>query len=190
MIQHDSWEQLERLPFLTSSHLKVHLDTVKLPNGKIIDDYTVVELHDVVIVVATDPQGNVLVLHEYRYAVDQTLLNLPAGTIKRGSEDLQKAALRELQEETGYSTKNITKVGTLYEYPTKCLHTVTVFRAKDIQKTARTAHEDTEQIHVTFMTPQQIKQAVFSNQVKTASIMSALVMALPELFGGAKTDAA
>jgi ADP-ribose pyrophosphatase len=141
-------------------------------------------------VVATDPQGNILALQEYRYAVDQTLLNIPAGTIKRGSEDLQKAALRELQEETGYTTKNITKAGTLYEYPTKCMHTVTVFRAKDIKKTAQTAHEDTEQIQVTLMTPQQIKQATFSGQIKTASVLSALVLALPELFGGPKTDVA
>ena len=77
-----------------------------------IDDYSVVEFNDVVSVVATDAQGNLLILEEYRYATDQTMLNLPAGTIRRGAEDPKVAAIRELREETGYTSDNVQQVAT------------------------------------------------------------------------------
>lgn len=184
MKQHPSWKRIARTTLHNSPHLRVHIDTVQLPNGAVIDDYSVVEFNDVVSVVATDKQGNVLILQEYRYAADQTMLNLPAGTIRRGTEDPKLAAIRELHEETGYASDNVRPVATFHEYPTKAPHLINVFRAKDIRKVSDTSHEPSENIHVTFMTPQQVKDAVFANQFKTAAITAALVVALPELFGG------
>lgn len=189
MKQHSSWKRLARTTVHDTPHLRVHVDTVKLPSGAVIDDYSVVEFNDVVSVVATDAQGNILVLEEYRYATDQTMLNLPAGTIRRGAEDPREAAIRELREETGYVSGNVQQVATFHEFPTKAPHIITVFRAKNIQKVGKTQHEATENIRVTFMTPQQVKDGIFANQFRSAAITAALVCALPELFG-AKTDVA
>lgn len=182
MTKHTSWKRLSRKTIYNTPHLRVHVDTVELPNKNVLDDYSVVEFNDVVSCVATDEEGNLLMLEEYRYAVDQTLYNMPAGTIVRGHEDPKTAALRELQEETGYTATDVVKVGELYDYPTKATHVIHVFRAHNAKKTQATNHEVSEQIHVTLLPPAKVKQLVLQNAIKTSGVVAALVLAMPEIF--------
>jgi ADP-ribose diphosphatase len=181
-LQHPQWQRLDRQTIHNSPHLRVHLDTVQLPNGDTIDDYSVVEFNDVVMCVATDAAGDVIMLREYRYAVDQTMWTLPAGTIRRGAEEPRLAALRELQEETSYTAHDIKLVAELHDFPTKATHIVYVFRIRGAAPTAATAHEATEQIEVNNVSPHEVKQLIKTGQIKTASNIGALVLALPELF--------
>jgi ADP-ribose pyrophosphatase len=183
MKQHTSWKRLARTTIYSTPHLRVHEDTVQLPGGVIINDYSVVEMNDVVMCVTTDEQGNVLVLEEYRYAIDETMLNLPAGTFQRGAEDIVVAAQRELLEETGYSSDDISIVGELHDFPTKATHVVHVLRVRNARKTAEQNLEDTEDLRLTLMRPEELKKLIFENQVKTTSVLSAVVLAMPELFG-------
>lgn len=185
MKQHPSWKRLGRKTIHDTSHLRVHIDTVQLPNGATIDDYSVVEFNDPVMNVVTDQDGNLLMLEEYRYATDQTMWNIPAGTILPGTEDAAVAARRELLEETGYDSDDITLVGQLYEYPTKATHTVHVFRVKNARKVAEPEHEQTEQMRLVVMPPEEVKRLIFENEIKTASVFAAIVLAMPELFGRA-----
>lgn len=183
MKQHPSWKQTNRKTVYSTPHLRVHEDTVELPNGAVVDDYSIVEFNDVIMCVVTDPDGNVVMLQEYRYAVDQTMWNLPAGSVQRGTEELVASARRELREETGYDSDDVTLVGELHDYPTKATHIVHVFRIKNAVPTTDTAHEETEHLRVVLMRPEEVKKLVFENQVKTTSVLSALVLAMPELFG-------
>lgn len=183
MKKHPSWKRLNRKTVYSTPHLRVHEDTVELPSGQIMDDYSVVEKNDVVVVVATDESGHLLMLEEYRYAVDDTLYNLPAGTIVRGTEDLQATAERELREETGYTSNDISYIGTLYEYPTKDTHSITVFRAKNAVKTHDVEHEVSEQIRVTRVEPEQAKKLIFENKISHAAAIAEIVLGFPELFG-------
>jgi 8-oxo-dGTP pyrophosphatase MutT (NUDIX family) len=185
MKQHKSWKQINRKTVYNTPHLRVHEDIVQLPNGATLDDYSIVEFNDVIMCVVTDTEGKLVMLQEYRYAVDQTMWNLPAGSIKRGEEDPMVAALRELQEETGYTSNDITHVTTLHDYPTKATHNVDVFRIKNASKTADAQPETSEEgLHVVLVEPDEVKRLVFAGEIKTTSALSALVVAMPELFGG------
>ena len=177
-----AWKQLKRTTIYNTRHMRVHEDVVELPGGQVLNDYSVVEFNDVVSCVATDESGNVIMLEEYRYAINQTVLHLPAGTIERGAEDPQIAALRELQEETGYTATDIQKVGELHDYPSKATHVIHVFRIRGAKKTSDTAHEASEQIRLKLMRPAEVKQAVLSNKIKTSGAVASLVLAMPELF--------
>lgn len=59
---------------------------------------------------------HVCLLNNYRVAVDQTLIEIPAGTLEIG-EDPKQCALRELREETGYVAKKIEKLHAFYLSP-------------------------------------------------------------------------
>lgn len=183
MKKHTSWKRLGRRTVYSTPHLRVHEDTVELPNGQVLDDYSVIELKDTVSVVATDDEGNVIILEEYRYALDKTMYNIPAGTITRGTEDPQEAAMRELLEETGYTSDDVSLIGTFYEYPTKNTHTITAFRARHAIKTQDVEHEASEQIAVTLMRPEEVKRLVFENKLNSAGMLASVVLGLPELFG-------
>lgn len=176
-----SWKRLKRKTLVDTPFIKVYEDTVELPNGKVLDDYSVVKLRNPVIVVAVDGDGKVLIQHEYRYAHDKVLASLPAGIIDEGETPLQ-AAERELLEETGYTADSFDYLGELYEYVTKMEHITYVVRANNARKIAEPILEDTEFIEsVGLFSLEKIQEMLQNNEIKSSVIVSGLYMAIPEL---------
>lgn len=65
------------------------------------DDHIIWRRGDFVVVVAMTNDGRVVMIREYKQAIEQTVFGLPAGGIKKGESPIE-AALRELRQETGY----------------------------------------------------------------------------------------
>ncbi len=95
--------------------LNVHVDQVRLPNGKAAVR-EVVDHCPCVAIVALDDENNVLTVTQYRYAFDKALLEIPAGKLEPG-EDPASGALRELKEETGAVPDAFTPMGKLIPSP-------------------------------------------------------------------------
>jgi ADP-ribose pyrophosphatase len=85
--------------------LEFRIDTVEAPDGHR-STRDIAGHPGGVGMVAIDPDGNVLLVRQWRHAVGRALLEIPAGTLDRGPdgaiEDHLEAAKRELEEETGY----------------------------------------------------------------------------------------
>lgn len=95
--------------------LRLHVDTVELPNGA----QALREVADHpggVAIVAIDRDDNVLTVRQYRYAFSRVLEEIPAGKLERG-EDPREAALRELKEETGATPERFIELGSLIPSP-------------------------------------------------------------------------
>src|SRR5580693_5017262 len=99
-MQKPHWRRLSSTPAIESRFLRMRKDVIELPSGVILDEYYVRESHGFAMVFALTPERNVVLIEEYRYAVDAVLLEFPAGTIDAGETPLA-AAQRELREETG-----------------------------------------------------------------------------------------
>jgi ADP-ribose pyrophosphatase len=177
-----SWERTNRETLVDTPFLKVYSDKVRLPDGSLID-YTVIKKRDIVVVVATDPDGRVLIQDEYRYAVDETLKSLPGGQVD-SEETPEETAARELLEETGYGGGEFEFIDTFYEYPTKDAHTITVVRAKNVTWQKDVVHEATETIsEPQWITVGELRNQIRAGEWKTTSAIAVLVRALPELLG-------
>lgn len=176
-----SWERIDRRTLVDTPFLQVYSDQIRLPNGSLIDDYTVIKKRDVVLVVASNTDGEILIQKEYRYAVDQTLWSLPGGQ-SDANETPEQTAARELLEETGYGGGEYTVVDTLYEYPTKDAHTITIVRAKGVSWQKEVVHEATEVIsNQQWVSKDELKRQIQAGEWKTASAIAILIRALPEL---------
>src|ERR1700735_3945287 len=81
--------------------LAVRGDECVTAGGTSIGPYHVVELADWVNVLALTPEGEVVLVREYRHGTAEIMLELPSGTMEAG-EDPLATAIRELREETGY----------------------------------------------------------------------------------------
>ena len=95
--------------------LHVVLDDVQLPDGSE-SKREVIRHSGAVCIAPLTENGELVFVKQYRYAVGQELLELPAGRIDP-SEDPKHTGERELREETGYTAVNTTYVGRLYPTP-------------------------------------------------------------------------
>ena len=93
---------IERMPLYEGVYLSVYRDSVLLPNGL----HTVREIvraPNAVGIVAIDPDDNIVLVRQYREAVQREVIGIPAGIIhEEDGETGQETAYRELEEETGY----------------------------------------------------------------------------------------
>ncbi len=95
--------------------LRLRVDEVELPNGRQ-TRREVVEHPGAVAILPIAPDGELLLVRQYRHAVGQTLLEIPAGTREVG-EDVETCVRRECAEETGYAPGQIEKVGGFFSTP-------------------------------------------------------------------------
>ncbi len=95
--------------------ISLRLDRVRLQNGQE-TTREIVQHPGAVAILATTDQDKVVLVRQYRYAIGQFTLELPAGKLEAG-EDPQQAALRELAEETGYNAREVHHALTFYSTP-------------------------------------------------------------------------
>lgn len=92
--------------------LHVRCDTVRLPNGNTTTREWI-KHPGAAAVLPILPDGNVILVRQYRYPVQRVTLEIPAGKLDSSTEDPLDCAVRELAEETGYRAENMEKILTL-----------------------------------------------------------------------------
>jgi ADP-ribose pyrophosphatase len=100
-----------RLAF--DGHLyRVRVDQIRLPSGRE-TAREVIEHPGAVAILAITEEGQLILVRQYRYAIDTPLLEIPAGTCEL-DESVVETADRELVEETGYQAAKLTEVRTYF----------------------------------------------------------------------------
>ena len=95
--------------------LKVRVDTVRAPGGQTAR-WDVIEHPGSVSIVPVDADDHVLLVRQYRPAIAETLLEIPAGTLELG-ESPEVTARRELREEIGMRAERLRAIGSYYLVP-------------------------------------------------------------------------
>jgi ADP-ribose pyrophosphatase len=174
------WRRQNRKTLYKTAHLTLYEDEIELPSGSVIDDYSVVDLPDGVLVVATDTSGKLLLFEEYKYAIDSYVLTFPAGGIDK-NESPAEAALRELREETGYEANSATVLSATYPYPSKLAHISYIVRVENARLVMAYKHEHTETIKpLELVEPTEIPRLIREGRVTTTYMLAALALAFPE----------
>ena len=98
---------------LDNEWLQVAAKTVRgMPGSANDQEFYVIRPRDYICVVATTPDQKLILVRQYRPAVERVTLEIPSGLLDPG-ESPDMTALRELQEETGYVADRVEHVGTL-----------------------------------------------------------------------------
>jgi ADP-ribose pyrophosphatase len=143
----EPWRLLDSTYAFRDRWLSVRSDTVRLPGGKTLSPYHVVEVADWVNVVAISEAGNVILIEQYRHAVKRVMLEIPAGHVDP-KEDREAAARRELLEETGYGAGAWHALGALHPVASRFANQVHSYLALGVRKVGEPVQEESENLHI------------------------------------------
>ena len=111
--------------------LHLYRDEIDLPDGgRSFREYC--KHNGAVCVVPLTREGEVVCIRQYRYALGRVTLEIPAGKFDYIGEDHREAALRELREETGYTTDNLIDIGPLATSPALLTEIIYCYLAEDM----------------------------------------------------------
>jgi ADP-ribose pyrophosphatase len=132
----------------------------------------VVEHRGAAAIVPILDRTHVILVKQYRYAIAAGLLEIPAGTLEQ-SESPDHCAARELEEETGYRSNELTKVMDFYVAPGYSTERIHVFLARELVHTAMKTEED-EDISIESMPLDNSIEKIRSGEIKDAKTICAL----------------
>ena len=165
----------------------VHLykDEVLLPNGNTSVREYVKHVGAVCILPLTDA-GEVVLERQYRYAMQQTLIEIPAGKLDSPLEDVRKAALRELREETGIVPRELIDLGEYYGSPALIGERIRMFLARGLCFGAQELDED-EFLEVFTMPLERAVEEVLAGRIPDGKTQLAILKAKAYLEKEGKT---
>ncbi|AEH52010.1 NUDIX hydrolase [Pseudothermotoga thermarum] len=153
--------------------LTVKLDKVELAN-KVQSTREVVLHPGAVAILPILDEEKLILVKQYRYAVDQQLLEVPAGKLDLG-EKPEECAKRELEEETGYRCGKLEYLGFIYTTPGFSNEKIHLFVAKDLEKTLQKLDED-EILHVVQMNLSDAILKCLNGEIVDAKTICLLLM--------------
>ncbi|WP_335869798.1 NUDIX hydrolase [Bacillus sp. 2205SS5-2] len=110
--------------------ISLKVEDVQLPNGKT-SKREIINHPGAVAVIAVKENGNIIMVEQYRKALERTLLEIPAGKLEPGEEP-KVTAERELEEETGYGCRNMRHLISFYTSPGFADELVHLYIAEDL----------------------------------------------------------
>ena len=155
------YEKINEKEIYNGKILKLKIENFKF-EGKIIKR-EIVQHKDAVAILPIDDLGFVYLVKQYRFPVQKEFLEIPAGLVEE-NEDYEKAALRELQEEVGFFSKNLQKIFEGYNSVGICNEKTIIYLAKDLVSSKLPEDED-ENLTVIKIHIDKLKQMYLNNEI-------------------------
>ena len=167
------WKVLDREYIIKRPWLTARRDKVELPDGRVIEEYYVLEYPDWVNVIAITKEGQFVMERQYRHGLGVDSTELPCGVMEKGEDPLE-AARRELLEETGYAGGEWTKLMAIGANPGSQNNLTHCFLAVGVEKIAEQSLDDTEELTVHLMSEAEVKSLLENNQICQALMVAPL----------------
>lgn len=154
--------------------LDVAMLTVKAPDGSEFERVAI-RHPGAVAVVAVDSDDTVLLIEQYRAPVDETILELPAGKLDVAGEDPAAAAVRELEEEVGFTAGHVEHLMSFYTGPGFTDELIHLYLGTDLQSVPIRPHGvEEEAARVTHVPLADVPGLLRAGRIKDAKTIAGL----------------
>ncbi|MCH7773878.1 MAG: NUDIX hydrolase [Bacteroidetes bacterium] len=119
------------------------------------------------VVVPITIEGKLVMVTQFRYPFQTTLLEFPAGKLDI-DEDPLDCAVRELEEETGYKAAKVNKLGKIYTAPGYCTETLHIYVAQELKKGDHKREEGEQGMEVFELSLEEIEKKINNGEIVDA----------------------
>ncbi len=159
---------------------KFEVSRLRLPNGSE-GEWECVRHPGGAMAIPVTPEGKLVLVRQYRFAICARLLEFPAGTLEPG-EDPSETIAREIEEETGYRAGQWQSLGSFPLAPGYSDEYIHAFVARDLEKLAAPPPQDEdEDIEVILQSPEEFEAAIRAGVLVDAKSIAGYFLAKPHL---------
>ncbi|PXV95998.1 ADP-ribose pyrophosphatase [Lachnotalea glycerini] len=152
--------------------IEIYKDYVEIPNGTVAQ-WDFIGHKGAAAVIPITKEGKILMVKQYRNAIDRFTIEIPAGGLNSIEEAMYDCASRELEEETGFKSSNLEFLISLRTTVAFCNERIDVFVARDLIKTCQNLDED-EFVDVEAFELEELYDMIFEGKIQDAKTVSAL----------------
>lgn len=142
------WDVLSEEIEFETPFIRARRQVCRTARGAILDPYHVFDLPNWAATLAVTPDGDAVLVRNYRHGAQRMMTELPGGIIDAADADPAAAARRELLEETGFSTGPLTALPPIHPYPGRFRQRAFPFIGMGAQLIQAQALEDDEDLEV------------------------------------------
>jgi ADP-ribose pyrophosphatase len=174
------WIVVKTEYIIKDNWISLRADTCKMPNGRIVAPYYVLEYPEWVNVVAITVENEVIFVKQYRHGLGKTLLELPCGNVEE-NESPRDAIKRELLEETGYSGPSFIETGLISANPATHANLTHCFLASGVSHVQSPIQDSSEQLEIVLIPFDDVMGLVRRGEVVQGLHISSILLSFQTL---------
>ena len=176
-----NWKTISSEYLFKDTWFTVRKDVCEKPDGKIVSPYYVYEFPTWVSAVAFTEDGRIVMVRQYRHAIEDTIIEIPGGCVDETDPSLEKAAARELLEETGYEFSEYEYLGKISPNPSTNNNWMHMFLAKGGRKISEQKLDNNEEIIVELYPIDEVKKMIREHKFLQSMHVTCILYALEKI---------
>lgn len=152
----------------------IKVDEIEYDSGNSANREVVIHPGGAVVVPVTK-ENKIVMVAQYRYPMNKNLLELPAGKLDKGEDPLTCAA-RELEEETGYRSNKVEKLGSIYTTPGYSSEELHIYAAVELEKGSHNREEGELGMEIFEYSIKEIEKMIAENRIVDGKTISGIFL--------------
>lgn len=169
----DKFERLDRKLIAKGTIVDYYHDIVRVPNGNVVT-WDFIWNKGAAAVVPVREDGKIIMVKQYRNAIDRNTIEIPAGGLNFPGEPTKDAAARELEEETGFKSKDLEFLISIKTTVAFCNENIDIYVAKNLIPSKQNLDED-EFINVEAYTVEELCELIYAGKIEDSKTVSAIM---------------
>ncbi|XCP87138.1 NUDIX hydrolase [Roseburia hominis] len=166
-------KRVKRVRMYQGAIVDVYRDYMEFSNGNT-EEWDYIHHKGAAAVVPVMDDGRILMVRQYRNALERFTLELPAGALDAAGEPGIECASRELEEETGYRSENLEWLITLRTTVAFCNERIEIYTAKNLIPSKQ--HLDpNEFVNIEAYTVEELKEMIFTGKIEDSKTVASIM---------------
>ncbi len=169
----EEFQRLSRDLIAHGAIIDYYQDKIMVPNGNIAK-WDFIKQNGAAAGVPVDDEGRLIMVKQFRNALDRYTLEIPAGGLQSPEEPTRTAAARELSEETGYTSDHLELLLSIRTTVAFCNEKIDIYVADHLVPGSQHLDED-EFVQIFAYSVEELTEMIYSGQIQDSKTVAAIL---------------